>query len=56
MHTQAITTNPTHTPRAGEMLAAASKIVRVTAHSLGIELKTATDQAKASPGAQVRFA
>jgi hypothetical protein len=41
MQTQAISTNPTHTLRAGDMLAAAAKIVRVTAHSLGIELKQA---------------
>jgi hypothetical protein len=56
MHTQANTTNPTHTHRAADMLAAASKIVRVTANSLGIELKMAADQVKASADAQVRFA
>ena len=56
MHNQATPMNPTHTLRAAEMIAAAAKIVRVTANSLGIELKLAADQVIAPAGTQVHFA
>ena len=55
MQTTATTLNPTPTHRAAEMIAAAAKIVRVTANSLGIELKLAADQVIAQTG-KVQFA
>ncbi|MEX3984190.1 hypothetical protein AB4Y45_35125 [Paraburkholderia sp. EG287A] len=55
MQTTATPMNPTPTHRAADMIAAAAKIVRVTANSLGIELKLAADQV-AAPARKVQFA
>lgn len=55
MHVLATPMSPTTTHRAADMIAAAAKIVRVTANSLGIELKMAADQVVA-PGGKVQFA